>query len=365
MMDSANARLAAEAVRHRLMLLRYSNSQAATLIKLLRQGNPQVIAHLLKGTDGLDVSNMTTTRLRAIARDLLVEVKKVYADIWARMDTDLDAFGQHEVKYQQGVLQKAIPAEIVEVSGKGVELASWQQVAATTFKKPMMGLSIVEWFTKKLPADLTNALVNGVRNGIQQGQSTLKVINELRKSAVWGTHERNLATAVHSAISHVAADARDMTADANADLIKSRQWLSTLDNHTSPMCIIRDHVLYTMAQPVEPLLKGDPPYGAGPGRLHYRCRSVEVWVLKSWSEMGLPESKLSTRTRASMDGQVPASMNYREWLEKRASIATQDQVLGVIRAELLRAGKFKVGDFYDDGKLIPLDKLIELDYSAM
>lgn len=363
MVKSANERLMAEAVRHRLMLLRYSNSQAMTAIKLLRAANPDIIAQLLKPIDGLTPANMTVQRLRIVARALLGIIKEVYGKIFEQVGAELETFGQHEVDYQYHNLQGAFPMQVLELKPGLVSSASWQQVAATSFNRPMQGLTIAQWFTVKLPTDLANALSREVQNGVLQGKSSVQIINEVRKAGAWGNQERNLATAVHSAIAHVAADARELTAKANEDLIKYRLWLSTLDNRTSPMCIIRDHVLYTMAAPITPIHKNDPEYGAGPGKLHFRCRSVETWVLKSATELGLGDQgdKLSESTRASLDGQVPASMNYRQWLEERASVAVQDEVLGTIRADMLRAGKFKVGDFYDDGKLIPLDKLMQMD----
>lgn len=361
---SANERLMLEAVRHRLLLLRYSNSQANAMIKLLRQAKPSIWGKVLEKVMGLNLGNMSPAKLRIIARAVLSQVKSEYQAIYLALEKELAAFAQAETTYyhQQLTGTHGI-AEIMEIKGAQVALADHKQVLESSLDKPIQNLALKGWFDK-LPEDVTRAIMGGVQQGVTQGKSTMQIINELKASGTMGNAERNLATIVHSSISHVAADARERTAQANEDLIKERLWLSTLDNLTSPMCIVRDHIRYTMKQPIMPVVKGDPPYGAGPGKLHFRCRSVETWILKSWDDMA-PGGDVSKRTRASLDGQVPEKMNYRQWLEERASIAVQDEVLGIVRAELLRNGKLKVGDFYDDGKMISLAELYKKHPEAM
>jgi hypothetical protein len=126
----------------------------------------------------------------------------------------------------------------------------------------------------------------------------------------------------------MAATARQEFAQANSDIVKAKQWSSTLDTHTSQWCIIRDRKLYT--------LDGKPlghaiPYLRGPGKIHFCCRSCEILITKSWEELQISSGELSSATRASMDGQVPAHTSYAEWLA-RQPYARQEQVLGVTRA---------------------------------
>lgn len=126
--------------------------------------------------------------------------------------------------------------------------------------------------------------------------------------------------------------------------MKAKQWSSTLDTHTSQWCIIRDRKLYT--------LDGKPlghtiPYLRGPGKIHFCCRSCEILITKSWEEMQIASGELSSVTRASMDGQVPAHTSYAEWLA-RQPYARQEQVLGVTRAQMLRDGKITVPEMFND-----------------
>lgn len=130
--------------------------------------------------------------------------------------------------------------------------------------------------------------------------------------------------------------------------------------HNSQMCRVRDGHTYSTEK--HKPLDGGPPWGAGPGQLHFSCRSVSVPVLKSWRELGLKDP--SPATRASMDGAVPAEMNYAEWLAKQP-MERVEEILGPIRARLYKKGGLKLAQFSNDkGTLYTLDELRKLDAAA-
>ena len=73
------------------------------------------------------------------------------------------------------------------------------------------------------------------------------------------------------------------------------------------------------------------------------CRSTRTFVTKGWQAMGIPS--FTPAERASVDGQVPAELSYKDWLLKQ-SAARQNQVLGVERAKLLRSGDITFDQLY-------------------
>jgi hypothetical protein len=86
-------------------------------------------------------------------------------------------------------------------------------------------------------------------------------------------------------------------------------------------------------------------------------------IIKSYEALrlskGLPEG-----TRASMDGQVPQSTNYGDWI-KSQSAARQDEALGPTRGKLLRDGGLSIDSFYNDkGLELTLAQLRERDAAA-
>lgn len=129
-------------------------------------------------------------------------------------------------------------------------------------------------------------------------------------------------------------------------------------------CRIRDRLLYT--PDTHKPIGHKVPWLSGPGRLHWRCRSGQVPVLKSYKELGidLPDIEVNGRTRASMDGQVPKETSYADWL-KNQSLARQTDVLGETRARLMRDGKLGMDALYDSkGRFLTISELKQRDSEA-
>lgn len=87
----------------------------------------------------------------------------------------------------------------------------------------------------------------------------------------------------------------------------------------------------------------DETFIAG-GVIVHNCRSTTVPVLKSWKQLGINLKEAPAGTRASMNGQVPAKLNYLQWL-KSQSVSTQNEALGVGRAKMFRSGKLTIDKF--------------------
>ncbi len=137
--------------------------------------------------------------------------------------------------------------------------------------------------------------------------------------------------------------------------------LSTLDNRTSKDCRIRDRLKYTLDnKPIGHKV----PYLQGPGKIHFCCRSVETYILKSSDELGIAVGQISDSSRASMNGQVPSDTDYQGWFS-RQSFTRQSQIVGVTRARLIRDGGMSPDDFYNDkGEWLTLEQLRNLDAQA-
>lgn len=99
------------------------------------------------------------------------------------------------------------------------------------------------------------------------------------------------------------------------------------------------------------------------GIVTHNCRSRYVAVIKSFKELGL-DADIPASTRASMDGQVPDKTTYQEWLKKQ-SVARQNEVLGVTKAQLFRDGKLTLDKFVSPtGHVYTLDQLKERNAKA-
>ena len=146
------------------------------------------------------------------------------------------------------------------------------------------------------------------------------------------------------------------TPRTNVDHIAKVKWCATLDLSTSIACGSRDGKTWTNDENYDPIDHWIP-FSSPP--LHLNCRCVLTYVLKSNKERGIdfPEFVMENCTRASIDGQVPSSVNYPDWLANQ-SAGRQDQVLGSERAQLWRCKKFTFEQMLDiHGQELPLTEL--------
>lgn len=301
------------------------------------------------GTRGRpDISMTTLTRMMRSVRGT---VGDVYDDIFSTLEGELKQFGGDDARFNASMLTTALPPEVAALVT--IETVAPAQVAAAAAAKPFQGALLKEW-PERLGEDLLRSLTNAVRNGYLQGTPTEQIIRDVNL----GTAGRNLNAVVRTAVGHYAATARELVADANSDIVKAEVWLSTLDSHTSTLCIVRDQLPYRRNSEGKMVGIGHAvPWGAGPGRLHFCCRSTSVMVTKSLAEMKLNPSDFSSATRASMNGQVPSNTKFADWIINQPQ-SVLDDTFGIERAYLIRQGKVKVPDlFTDDGKYLTLDQL--------
>ena len=357
---TANAILLDRAVDHAIDELRFERGVVYRMIAVLNRADARLAAQLAEALLQLDAESFTVQRLEA----LLVSVRETnaaaYAAVFDALEPALRDLAEAEAAAQRAQLRAAVPPAVqlrFPIAGVSVE-----QVYAAALSRPFQGRLLREW-----AADLAESRLRQVREAIRAGymagETTADIIRKIRgtkalrfEDGILARPRRELATVVQTALSHTAQTARSASYAANADLVKALRWVSTLDSRTSPMCRARDGLLYSADDKHRP--QGHKvPWGAGPGRLHFNCRSVSVPVLKSWRELGFDADELPASTRASMDGQVPAELNYRQWLA-RQSAQRQDEILGPERGKLLRAGKVTVEQFTDDkGRWLTLEQL--------
>lgn len=157
----------------------------------------------------------------------------------------------------------------------------------------------------------------------------------------------------------------------NQDIIKGIQWSSTLDSRTTPTCTALNGLSWKIGDGEEYIPDGHGVTFPGP-TAHWGCRSVQVPITKSWSELlgkkiktsegsrvGIDsvyrkklkdqgftdeEIKLAVpKARASMDGQVSKDITFDKWLKGKGKTFTED-FLGKGKAKLFYEGKITTKD---------------------
>lgn len=363
-MVSINTLLQDESIRHQVELQRYEAGVVARMLAVLARSDERIMAELIAALEKMDPSTFSMERLESLLSSIRAISKAAYAQIGKDLSVELKDFNAYELSYQHQVLVEHLPA-VVHVASVNAN-----QVYAAAMARPFQGV-LLKQVWPDLDAQAMKRLRQTVAQGYVEGKTTDQIIREVRgtrdggfKDGILQKSRNDVRAVVRTAIAHTAGVAQDEVTAANADLIKAEQWSATLDLRTSSQCRIRDKKLYTPGdhKPIGHKI----PWGAGPGRLHWQCRSGRTHVLKSFKEMGIniPEIEVEGKTRASMDGQVGADTSYADWIS-RQSAARQDEVLGPTRGRLMRQGKLPLAEMYSiRGEPLTLDELRKKDAEA-
>jgi len=139
----------------------------------------------------------------------------------------------------------------------------------------------------------------------------------------------------------------------NQDVIKGVEFLATLDDRTCIECGAQDGKVWDFKKDGYPVISESPPR-------HPLCRCILVPITYGWKELGdrvvkeVPET-----TRASFSGQVPAALNYSQWLKIQPDSFVKD-ILGPKRFKLWKEEGLELKDMVKGNRILRLDELDEI-----
>ncbi|ANL84663.1 minor capsid protein [Rhizobium phaseoli] len=348
-MPTANEEALDASVRHQIGLLRYSSSVVKKIVGLLNRVDDRLVKELVKR--GVGDQGFTQRRLEL----LLDSVRSIIAEAYGRATTslsdELKALSSYERDFQINLLGKALPVRLDLIKPTSAQLY------AAVMARPFDGRLLKDWYAD-LEAGAYRRLRDTIRMGYVEGRTTDQIVRDIRgtraqqyRDGILEVSRRGAEATVRTAVNHTATVARNETYKENASVIKGIRWVSTLDARTSAVCRGRDGKVY-------PLDSGPRPPA------HLNCRSSTAPVLKSWKELGINLKEAPEGTRASMDGQVAASVTYSEWLRRQPK-EVQDDILGPTKAKLFRAGGLELDRFIDTkGQEYTLDQLRQREGDA-
>ena len=334
-MPTVNEKLLDHSIQHSIDSICYSNGVVRRMISLLTRVEPDLIVKISAALERLPNESFTVQRLDNLLKGVRELNAEAYKSLLVAMESELHDLVIYEAEYQQGLFEAVIPVKL------SIAPVNVESVYAAAVSRPFQSRLMKEW-AQSLEEGKAIRIRDALRHGYVQGETIDQMVTRIRGTRAKGYADelleidrRNAAAVVRTATSHVSGFVRDRFYEDNEDIVKSIQWISTLDGRTSSVCRAHDH--HTYSNDTHKPLDGGPLWGAGPGRIHWNCRSTSVPVLKSWRELGIDINDEPPSTRASIDGQVPESTTYGQWLGKR-SVSEQDDILGKSRGKLFRAG---------------------------
>jgi SPP1 gp7 family putative phage head morphogenesis protein len=370
---TANEILQDGALRHAIDVQRYTRGEARRILSLLEASDAELIRTLERRLGALPVPvDFRSARLLSLRADIRRARTAVMARLQGTLTQDLQGFASVEATDAKQLLEFAVPIEYQFAS------VSLEQLRSVVTEQPFQGRNLGDWWRRLQTAD-QDRVMDQIQLGYSQGESVPNIMRRIRgtraagyRDGVLGTTRRNAETVVRTAVNHVSNAARDAVWDANADVIDSLRWLSTLDGRTTLICMRRDgHLAPVGDKPLPPDVVPLTPPGARPPA-HPNCRSVMVPFISETALLGDRPFVRTTQRRGAREvdfrrmareqgrsvsavrrdwgreniGTIPKTTNYEEFL-RRQPAAFQDRVLGDTKGALFRRGGLKIDKFVD------------------
>lgn len=244
----------------------------------------------------------------------------------------------------------AFEAKSIDAAFDGFKLASGIVVAEKAkileklvTKTPLAvkgseGKTVTDLFNE-LANNESNKYINHIKLARYEGKTNQQIVQMIRgtrkngyKDGLMEVTARQAKTIVRTTVQHAANQGKIEFANNNADILKGKKVIATLDGRTSSQCRALDGQEFELDKgPVFPL--------------HHNCRSTYLLVL-----LAEYAGRGNINKRASKDGPVD-NESYYSWLNKQPK-DFQDDVLGETRGKLLRSGGLSADKF----AVLQLDK---------
>lgn len=241
-------------------------------------------------------SSTTQNDLRKLHNKILDEIKSKFQDLTMgelkklnkALEVQLREYQIEQVKpIVDETFNEIVAREVVWVQ-KNLKIFAESAINATNpvsaankaLRKTYQGHTFDYWYKSNNTAT-TTALQNVLRQGYVVGKPTGEVVAEV--SALLNRSQSDVKTLTRSYLHHASIEARQAVYEDNDDIVDGYYWVSTLDVRTTPtICGPRDGKFYNKNyEPVGHAL----PWDAGPGRIHFNCRSSSMAKIKGQADL--------------------------------------------------------------------------------
>ncbi|QNO11867.1 putative head protein [Escherichia phage vB_EcoS_fTaEco01] len=330
-------------ISHQIWLQRTASGEVKDLAPFIKEMRDEIKRQvLLFGDDG-----RSTARLNKLLRDLEEALTGLTGDWQTKLAEDLKELAVYEAEWNVKTLSANVDAEFVTPTAEQVWAAAEFQPLSLSGKPVDFTKLMSGWGETEVAR-----LVTGVKMGFVQGQTTRQIVkNVVGAGGLADISERNAATVIRTALSHVSNEARNETYRQNDDIIEKYEWVSTLDSRTSTICRVRDGMTWEIG-------KGPTPPA------HPNCRSCTAPVISS--EFDFLDKGAKRAAKGAEGGtQVSVDTTYYEFLKQQPAWF-QDQALGPVRGKIFRNSgispeEFRVISVDGFGNPLTLKQMAELD----
>lgn len=352
--------LADRAIVHGINLLRFSAGVQRKILAILDRMSVELSARILDDK----LTMIARARMENLLADTNGIIERYYADISNQAGLKLSGLARTEP-----AMWRQAFAEAGHVLGVRLDVAMPSPAVLETLASEVLIQKAPsrDWWKQQGRYSVWR-FSNEVRQGIAQGETNEQIVSRLAGNKRAGTpgaldiSKSDARRLVQASVQTVANSARQLTFQQNRNVLDGIEQLSTLDGHTTPICLAYSGAQWDMDyQPINgTTLPYENPDGSPGCPRHWGCRSVIIPIAKSFADMGIDLPDFEMTTRASEGGQVAASTTMADWLKTRTK-AQLDEQLGKGRADLYRRGVITLQQLLDQsGNPLSLKQLQDL-----
>ncbi len=341
--------LADDLIGRQLDIFRFTASERQAVLRILKRMEEDLIELLFNSGKPLtDLSRADKARLLAQAQAV---IEQYYAVAGGHAVEGLRGLARFEVAQAAATLRAAF-AGMIE---PGLPTEGYMRVLIRDTL--VQGAPSAEWWERQA-GDTAFRFANEVRQGLTAGETNAQIVSRIVERLM-GVSRTNAYGLVATSVQTVASAARFETFKENEDVIKGYRQLSTLDGHTTPVCLAYSGLEWSKdLKPVghdkEFISDKGPPTGTP---RHWGCRSLITPVTKTFKELGIDIPEFKASTRAASGGPVSSDTTMKQYLDRRTPAQLADQ-LGAGKAELYRNGKITLAQLVDQtGRELTLEQL--------
>ena len=377
-----SARDIEEAILKRDMLLsRVAAGEREKLLAVLEKLTKSLAAQMYELDD---LSMMPPSRRMRVIKKFIKDGEKVIGETISGYGKEFNSTlaelivleASHVGELLSRAESAAAPASAASAAGGTVNLMKQGKLTLTAEQAEMLLKD--SWIANKTVSEMLDgqeaAFVNEfkkrVRRGYVSGQTNQQIARELKgyvdkdgiiHPGLDGVTGKNAERIVRTSCLAMANTARLEMYRKDSDGILCIRWLAALDLRTCIECAELDGKYWDLdGNPIGHEIPFTPP------PIHYNCRCTTLPVLKRFSELdengNVVEKFTSQSTRASKDGQVPATWSFETWFDS-LSEEEQEKYLGVNRWKLYKDGKITFSSLIDqNGRGLTLEEIRRINH---
>lgn len=280
--------LADEIITNQLSLFRYTAGERLAILAILRNMEEELIDRLFGG--GRPLTDIGRDDRARLLRQVQKVIDDYYRQISSRSDEQLQELARVEAVGAAAALETAFRSAITPSLPTDAVL---RQLAKKT---AVFGAPSADWWARQA-GDLKFRFAAAVNQGLAQAEANDAIIRRIRGKYIGYTvvdgqrisnfaggildaTRAQVAAQVQTSVQAVANAARRETMLANDDVVKGVRQVSTLDGHTTPVCIAYSQAAWSTPRDGRgwaPIAPNKLPYNGGVPR-HWNCLPADSLV---------------------------------------------------------------------------------------